>query len=86
MRKCGSEAKERTGVGGGWVQSMWPVKRRRVEDEEKAVVGCGGAGVRRGCLIQSQCETVDICASRSPSTPTHTAPPSLCDWGCFALD
>lgn len=31
---------------------------------------------RWGCLIQSQCETVDICAFF----------PSLCDWACFALD
>lgn len=36
---CGSEAKERIwGVGWG-VQSVWPMKRRRVEDEEKAGVG-----------------------------------------------
>lgn len=29
-----------------WAQSVWPVKRGRVEDEEKAGVGCRGeAGV-----------------------------------------
>lgn len=33
--------------------------------------GCRGEA---GCLIQSQCETVDICASRSrPPPPTHTS-------------
>lgn len=32
-----------------------------------------GAGVRRGCLIQSQCETVDICASQPLPPPTHTS-------------
>lgn len=35
--------------------------------------GCRGEA---GCLIQSQCETVDICASRSPApAPTPRPPP-----------
>lgn len=72
LARRGSEVKERRGgrsrESGPWREEEQKMRRRRV----------WGGGVTRGVggggLIQSQCETVDICAFSPPPTPPARPP------------